>query len=200
MPRYTLKAPPPAGEAIPALGEIRATPLATRVGEEAPRIDLGLDLSTTCVGWAQGADQQSIVQWGKFVFRTKAPFGERLLALEAFLRELFQATQPERLWVERPLSRHGKTTSRHYEVLGIVRKVWREVSGAEIPDEQIIAPATIKSRLKVKRGGDHQKNKEIMLRRVNELYGLRLKYDDNKRKSDDDAADAIALLSAAWTT
>jgi hypothetical protein len=54
--------------------------------------------------------------------------------------------------------------------------------------------------MKVKKGMDHDDNKKIMVRRINSIYGLHLKFIKNKSKShnDDDVADAIALLHSWW--
>lgn len=47
---------------------------------------------------------------------------------------------------------------------------------------------------------DHDDNKKIMVRRINSIYGLHLKFIKNKSKThnDDDVADAIALLHSWW--
>lgn len=70
----------------------------------------------------------------------------------------------------------------------------------EIQPECFLDPRSVKRALKVKKGKDHDGNKKIMVKRINSLYGLRLKFIKNKAKSynDDDEADAIALLTAWW--
>ena len=74
------------------------------------------------------------------------------------------------------------------------------VLGLEIQPECFLDPRSIKRALKVKKGRDHDDNKKLMVKRINSLYGLHLKFRKNKAKSynDDDEADSIALLAAWW--
>jgi Holliday junction resolvasome RuvABC endonuclease subunit len=189
----------PAAESIPSGSVIRSLPISEMVHKvEKSRVDLALDLSTSCVGWALGVDKQ-IITWGKIVFKTTAELGEKLVALEECLRVLFETYRPGRLFVEKPLARRGNTTHRHYEVLGVVKKLWRETTDTELLDSWLVSSVTVKNKLRVKRGSNHEHNKELMVKKINDLLGLKLSYHPNsKRQSDDDIADAIAVLIAVW--
>lgn len=65
-----------------------------------------------------------------------------------------------------------------------------------IEPEWFLDPKSVKRILKVKKGRDHDDNKKIMVKRINSIYGLHLKFVKNKAKSynDDDVGDAIALF------
>jgi len=187
----------PAGQAFPSVEEIKANPVVGRKGEKL-LTQLALDLSSSCVGWAVGANGK-LGPKGKFVFKSTAGTGEKLVCFEAFLRTLIQTFFPSVLIIERPLSRRANTTGRHFELLGIVKKLWSEMTGQELDEASIISPITIKRIMGVKAGRDHDHNKEIMVNRVNSLYGLGLRFDKgSKLKTDDDTADAIAALHTYW--
>lgn len=157
-----------------------------------------MDLSTSCVGFAVGADRK-LARHGKFVFKSTSGTGEKLCALEEWLVAVLLTYMPERILIEKTVSRRGNTTLRHAEVLGIVRKVWYEITATEIPDSWLISSITVKNLMKVERGRDHDHNKQIMVTKVNSLYNLKLHYDKNsKYKTDDDTADAIAVLTTYW--
>jgi Holliday junction resolvasome RuvABC endonuclease subunit len=188
----------PAGSGFPSLEQIAGNPILGRKGEK-PLTTLALDLSSACVGFAVGVDEsRTLERMGKFVFRTTSGIGEKLLSFEEYLSGLIMNYWPEHLLIERPTT-HGKTAERHMELLGIVRKVWFEATHSEIEPKWVIHPRTIKSVMKVERGANHTQNKIIMVNKVNQLYGLNLKFDKNsKTKSDDDTADAIAVLTTFW--
>lgn len=191
----------PAGQGFPTLNEIRANPVVlprTQSKRKVP-IDLALDLSSSCVGWALGVDR-SLAKWGKFVFKSTAGTGEKLVSFEEFIAVLVETYKPDRLLIERP-SNKGKTRERHTEIMGLVRKVWFEKTGLEVLEAWIQSPRTIKTVMKVERGQNHTQNKEIMVRKINSLYSniLHLRFHENsKLQSDDDIADAIAVLVTYW--
>lgn len=192
----------PAGQGFPNTQQIQANPLVLpqRKAKTKVPIDLALDLSSSCVGWCIGVDRKSLARWGKFVFKSTAGTGEKLVSFEEFLATLLAVFQPDRILIERP-SNKGKTRERHTEIMGIVRKVWFEATGGEILDSWIVSPVTVKNAMQVERGRDHAQNKEIMVRKINSLYSslLHLKYHPNsKLQSDDDIADAIAVLLTVW--
>lgn len=189
----------PAGAGFPSIQEIRANPVVLPRTKKKPRVDLALDLSSSCVGWAVGVDR-SLARWGKFVFKSTAGTGEKLVSFEEFFATLLEVFQPDRLLIERPSSK-GKTRERHTEIMGIIRKVWYEKTGKELLDSWLISPRTVKSVMQVQRGRNHAQNKEIMVKKINALFGsvLHLRFDPNsKYKSDDDIADAIAVLVTYW--
>jgi len=191
----------PAGQGFPTLNEIKANPIVlprTKSKRKVP-IDLALDLSSSCVGWALGVDR-SLALWGKFVFKSTAGTGEKLVSFEEFVTTIIATFKPERMIIERP-SNKGKTRERHTEIMGIVRKVWFEQTGGEVLEAWILSPRTIKNVMKVNRGQNHAQNKEIMVRKINSMYSsiLNLRYHPNsKLQSDDDIADAIAVLVTYW--
>lgn len=189
----------PAGVGVPTIQEVVANPLVHREGEDisSPLI-LGLDLSTSCVGWALGRAGK-VERTGKLVFKDKAGKGESLAVWEDFLALLLTTFTPDILLAEQPQSRAANTTKRHNEMAGIVRKVWYQIQGVEMDDSWFIHPKTIKKALKVPRGRDHDDNKIIMVNKINGLYGLHLKWHKgSKYISDDDIADAIAVLVTYW--
>lgn len=187
----------PAVAGFPTLGEIKGFRPPQKV-KKRQTLDMGLDLSSSCVGWAFGI-KPNPMYWGKLVFRTNAEVGEKLFAFDEFLGEMFKSLHPDRLFVEKVLTRKGKTTERHLEIMGIVRSVWREYSQEEILPSWIIPARTVKNALQVERGRDHDANKLIMVNKINDLYHLNLKFHNkSKYQSDDDTADALAILATAW--
>lgn len=192
----------PAGQSFPPLPQIQANPILAPRSKNARKYstDLALDLSSSCVGWCVGVDRKAPERWGKFVYKSTAGPGEKLVSFETFLAALLALFKPDRVLIERP-SNKGKTRERHTEIMGIVRKVWFEATAGEILDSWIISPRTIKNAMQVERGQNHAQNKEIMVNKINALFShiLHLKYHPNsKLQSDDDIADAIAVLITAW--
>lgn len=186
-----------AGVGYPSVAEIKGFKL-PRTTKKKKTVDLAIDISSSCVGWAVGI-KPTPEKWGKFVFRSNADVGEKLVAFDEFFRELLIALKPDRLFVEKPQTRKGKTTERHLEILGVMRLLWRETANAEILDSWIIPARTVKNFLQVPRGRNHAANKQIMVKKINELYGLKLKFHKNsKYQSDDDTADALAVLTTGW--
>jgi hypothetical protein len=185
----------PVGTAIPSLAQLAACPI-VRKHKDPGAVVLALDLSSSCVGWAVGIGRERHGQ-GKLVFRSTAETGAKLGAFFAFLLALLILFKPERLLIERPMMRRGATTTRHTELLGVARLAWLERTGGELLDTWIISAITVKNVMGVRHGRDHAENKKIMVQKINQLYGLNLKFDKNsKLKSDDDSADALAV----WTT
>lgn len=183
----------PPAQAIPSEQEIKAG-LIPQVNGKKNKIALGLDLSSSCVGWAVSCNKD-IVTWGKFVFKTTAEIGEKLLAFEEFIQVLLDTYDPTVLVIERPVSGRRRNNRRTIELVGVLRKLWRAHSGGEIKKSWVISPKTVKTHMNVRHGTDHADNKEIMVNKINQLLGINLKYDRySKYKSDDDPADAIAVL------
>jgi Holliday junction resolvasome RuvABC endonuclease subunit len=183
--------------ALPPIDEIRANPV-VQVGSLLPFIEMGFDLSTTAVGWAVSANQSHVAR-GKLIFNKAAGMGAKVRAFYHFLRDLLSFFKPQRLVLEKPVMRHGSSTARHNEMLAIVRLAAVEVGIGEIDDAFMIPPQTIKRCLKVPKGANYEDNKQQMLKLINQRLGINLKYHKaNKTESDDDIADAIAALEAAW--
>lgn len=122
-----------------------------------------------------------------------------MVAFKSYLLTVFKTYGPDRVIVEKPISRHGKTTALHNQLLGIVRLIAIESLEYEIEDRHLVSPRTVKGILGVKAGDDHNHNKRIMVEYVNETLGLKLQYHDNsKLQTEDDIADAIAIILAIW--
>jgi Holliday junction resolvasome RuvABC endonuclease subunit len=189
----------PVGQSFPPLEKIRANPVVGR-NKEKLLTHLALDLSSSCIGWAVGsAKDRKLQRYGRFVFKTTAGVGSKLVALDEFLPALIDTFWPEVLLVEKPASRRGTTTLRHSEVLGIVRKVWAQrTGGADLEDAWLIPPSTIKKAMAVPPGENHDRNKIIMVNKINALYGTSFKFSKSKLDSDDDTADAVAVLTTYW--
>lgn len=168
------------GRSHPPLEEIQVP--------EGTEVDIAFDLSSSTVGWAVGVDRTPVAH-GRFVFKTTAKTGEKLFEFDHFLTQLFQIVSPTAVIAEQPLSGRGHTTARHYELLGVVRKECQAFLGEEV----IVIPVReIKNVMMVQSGGKHQKNKQIMVQKINHLLGLSLTEEDN------DSADAYAVLITHW--
>jgi Holliday junction resolvasome RuvABC endonuclease subunit len=188
---------PPAAIAIPSLDEIRSHPVVAR-GDTQPVVELGLDLSSSAVGWAVSVDREHLTR-GKFVFPKTAGMGLKVKEFFTFLREVFRHFRPHRIVLEKPVMRHGSSTARHNEMLAIVRLAAVEAGVGEILDENMVPPQTIKRCLKVPKGQNHEENKQNMLKLINQRLGIHLRWHkSNKAESDDDIADAIAALETIW--
>lgn len=184
----------PVGQAFPSIAEIRSCQIAQAVGEASGERTLAFDLSTGCVGWALGIDG-GLTQYGKLIFKASASVGEKLAAWEEFASALIDTIRPDRIVLERPMSRSGAVTARHYELLGILRFAYRRSTGAEVGADCLIPARTAKLTVGVRKGGTYEDRKRYMVERINAITGLALKYDaKSKRVSDDDIADAIAIL------
>ena len=180
--------------AIPSLADVKAKPY-PRVKKPGQPLCLALDLSTSCIGWALG-NKKEIFQYGKFVFADRA-MSDKIHEFHTALTELILTFQPDRVYVERPMSRAGRTTALHNQMLGIVRLVVIQVLGKELLDAHIVSAKTVKQRLGVPPGQDHDHRKKIMVNHVNRVLGLKLKFHPgSKLQSQDDIADAIAILLA----
>jgi Holliday junction resolvasome RuvABC endonuclease subunit len=168
--------------------------LVQSVGTAPPSRILAFDLSTTCIGWALGIDG-GLTKHGKLIFKASASVGEKLAAWEEFASSLIEAVKPDQVALERPMSRRGNVTARHYELVGILRYVYRKAVGAEIGADCLIPAETAKLAVGVRKGGTYKDRKRYMVERINAITGLALKYHPNsKLQSDDDIADAIAIL------
>jgi Holliday junction resolvasome RuvABC endonuclease subunit len=170
---------------------------------------LALDTSSVCVGWAlfEGA---TLVAYGKHQQRG-TEHDERLVNFEDWLRALLKEHRPEVVVVEAPYAGRRRFT---YGVLmlylAVVLMVHMRHFGCPMPSAQRVAAHQVKRLCGVqrakqggafeKKGSAHETNKRLMINRINELYGLDLRFkagDKTKRVSDDDVADAIAV-GHAW--
>jgi RNase H-fold protein (predicted Holliday junction resolvase) len=193
----------PAGRGVPSKEEIQGNPLpkiATKKGGKVKTV-IAFDLGVNCIGWALAMDGQ-LMLYGKFVFKKGEEIPAKLSIFREYLETLLEVYEPDVVVVEKPVSRKGDTTHRHYELLGVVKETVFTTLGYAIKDAWVISALTVKSLLKVPtstnpdRRKRHDENKAIMCRRINELYGLGLKFENSKQAAGDDIADAIAVLTA----
>ena len=77
--------------------------------------------------------------------------------------------------------------------------MWYLYKGEHLTDDHTIDPRKVKKHLHVSPGKTHTENKRRMVDKINTLYGLNLAFHSNSAyKSDDDIADAIAVLATRW--
>ena len=180
----------------PSLKEIESSAKPALVGQPQVHITVSFDLSSTCVGWALGMDGE-LVTYGKCPFKTTATLGQKLKEFDDLVKTLLATYQPTNIVLEEPLKR--AKVRNHFEFLGVLRLNWISYSGNDIPKEHLLDPRKIKKHLHVEPGRNHDHNKELMVRKINNMFRLALKYAKHSAyKSDDDIADAIAVLVTYW--
>ena len=118
-----------------------------------------------------------------------------------WLLEMFDQWSPHLLIYEAPYQGRMKNTfgvlSRY---VGIIEASHYEHFEREIEKSEAVPAHMVKKAIAAKKGKDHESNKKIVVLLVNETFGLNLKFkanDTNKRVTQDDEADAIAL-NWAW--
>lgn len=117
------------------------------------------------------------------------------------MEKLLTEKSPELVIIERPFRGRNSNVLAHLsKFVAVVELTAYRVLGLEITPECFLDPRSVKKTLKVKRGRNHDDNKKIMVKKINSIYGLHLKFVKNKAKSfnDDDVADSVALLHAWW--
>jgi Holliday junction resolvasome RuvABC endonuclease subunit len=199
----------PAARGFPSIQEIRGNQHPVRVkvkgktptGRAARRkpVTLCLDLSSSCIGWCVG-QEPAIINFGKLVFTDDREMGERLAAFAEYLSVLFETYSPDRVLVEKPVARRGATTALHNQILGVVRCLAFTHLDLNVLDRHLIPPRTVKTTLEVPAGDNHDHNKLLMVEQINRTLGLNLQFSaHSKLTSDDDTADALAILLTSWT-
>ena len=168
---------------------------------------IALDVSGSSTGWAYG-DGRELLEWGKFISNLRRSRGQRLHEFFEWLAELFTEYQPEVILVEKPfLGRNSNVLANLSKFVAMVEAQAYGSVGLALDPTWFVDPRQVKKLLKVKKSvvkkstkAKHDDNKQLMVRRINELYGLGLKYGKNKSKkyNDDDIADAIAVWHAWW--
>lgn len=117
------------------------------------------------------------------------------------MEELFADKNPDIVLIERPFrGRNSNVLANLSKFIAVVELVAYRTLGLQIQPEWFLDPRSVKRSLKVKKGKNHDDNKKLMVKKINALYGLHLKFIKNKSKSynDDDVGDAIALLHSWW--
>lgn len=178
-----------------------STPRRLAVTFTTPERVLALDVSSRCVGWSEFSGG-TLHRYGKFVVPgTPGHHGERLQEFRVWLARLLRDLEPTVLIYEAPYSgrmRHTFGVLSRYA--GVVEALHWEHFGTELLEPQAVPARTVKRAIQAPKGKTHEENKRIVLRLVNERFGLSLRYKDNdpnKRVTEDDVADAIAL-NWAW--
>ena len=155
---------------------------------------LALDVSSTCTGWVvfRGKKHHS---YGKFSPKGKS-HGEKLTAFRTWLLQLIRKHAPDHVVVEAPWPGRNRNA---YKVLtmyaGVVEQVHWEVLGEPLPDEHKFPPNHIKKIMAVSKGKTYEDRKRKMVRKMNELHGLNLKFSKKKASTEDDIADAFAVAT-----
>lgn len=165
-----------------------------RVPKPKAKRTLGLDTSSKVVGYGlfEGTE---LIDCGREVL-VGEDHGQKLLHLYNFLLDLFNASNPDDVVIEMPYRSSAFGVLSWY--IGAVLMAHYHSLGRELPKRNRMQPRIIKQYMGVPSGLTHDANKAVMVRRVNELFGLNLVYrtkDPAKRVSQDDTADGIA---AAW--
>lgn len=159
-----------------------------------------MDISSSCIGWALGVDGK-LEAYGKFIGKTTNSKSKQLYDFATWLEDLLKNRSPDIVVIERPFrGRNSNVLVQISKFIAIAQYVLFKTLSIELLPEWLLDPRTIKKTLKVKKGRNHDDNKKIMVRRINSIYGLHLKFTKNKSKTynDDDVADAIAILHSWW--
>jgi hypothetical protein len=161
---------------------------------------LSFDVSGAATGWAYGFNGK-LEDWGKFISKEHDPKGKRLADFAKWVCSILEAKKPTIVLVERPYrGRNSNVLVSLSKFIAIVEFCTYFTLELEIKGEWFIDPKVVKKTLKVPKGRDYDDNKRLMVKKINSLYNLNLKFNDKKSKSfnDDDTADAIGLLTAWW--
>lgn len=169
------------------------------MGEGAKEVTIGFDISSVCVGYAifKGLELE---EYGKYIQIGKQ-HGEKLKNFSLWLDAMLSKYKPEHVVIELP---HGGGRGVAFTVLTMyVAMVYAShfrVLGRELNISHCLYPSAIKSNLGVMPAKNHDQNKEVMVAFINNLFRLSLRCnptDKTKKTTDDDIADAIALV-VAW--
>jgi Holliday junction resolvasome RuvABC endonuclease subunit len=165
---------------------------------------LTLDLSSSGVGYAYGAGGV-VLSYGKYVSSDKDGNGQLLLKFSKWLAQVINRlpAPPEIVVIEQPyLGFNPHTYSVLSKVVGVAEREVYRLLGYE---PQFMTPSEVKSKLGIAKTKNHDKNKRNMVKKVNDLLGLDLKFVKGKKsastkakRSDDDVADALGMLLAWW--
>lgn len=161
---------------------------------------LALDVSGSCTGWAFGL-YGKLEGYGKYIQKQTGSKGKRLAQFAEWLTSLLEAKKPTIILIEKPYrGRNSNVLANLSKFIAIVEFCAYLTLDLELEDSWFLDPRFIKKQMKVQKGQDYEDNKRLMVNKVNELFGLKLKYSSKKSKklTDDDIADAIAILVAWW--
>lgn len=161
---------------------------------------LALDISGSCTGWALGL-YGKLSSYGKYIQKQSGSKGKKLAQFADWLTSLLEAKKPTIILIEKPYrGRNSNVLANLSKFIAIAELCAYLTLDLELEEDWFLDPRSIKKLLKVHKGKDYDDNKKIMVNKINELFGLKLKYSQKKSKklSDDDIADSIALLVAYW--
>lgn len=161
---------------------------------------LAMDLAGG-VGWSLGVGGK-VITYGKHAMDTSDSMGERLHRFAVWLSKMIHKlpARPEIVVIEGAyLGRNVKTYSTLTKYAAVAQ---REIYRILNVEAQFITPRYVKQILKLPKTRSHAQAKKSMIRKINRLLGLELKYVPHRTKksklSDDDTSDALALLLAFW--
>lgn len=154
-----------------------------------------LDLGSKCTGFAFGTED-TLVKYGKYVAKNpgNVSSAEKLLNFSKWLATTINSLPriPTVIVIESPyLNNNVKTYGVLSQYLGVaLRECFRLTN---LMPEQI-SPSKVKNVVKPEKSSNYYRRKQNMVIKINDVFGLDLNYHkSNKRISDDDTADAIAL-------
>jgi Holliday junction resolvasome RuvABC endonuclease subunit len=160
---------------------------------------LALDVSSKCVGWSIFINGH-LIEHGRYV-QVGESHGERLARFRLWILAILTEWSPTYLVYEAPYQGRMRNT---YGILsryaGVVELCNYDHYGQPMPPANAVPAHMVKKAIGAKKGKDHEENKRIVLRMINDTFGLALKFTENdttKKTSQDDEADAIAL-NWAW--
>lgn len=177
------------------MGAKRRSKLKKNAPKELPSSLLALDVSSVCVGWALFRGLSPVAH-GKYLHKGKA-HGQKLAEFEDWLTSILDKEDPEVLVVEAPYAGRRRyafgVLMMYYGVVQMAHMRWRK---HELPNEHRIAAHQVKRLLNLPKGATHTARKIIALERINQLYGMSFVFSENKKNSDDDTADSMAVARA----
>ncbi len=163
---------------------------------------ISLDISGSCTGWCYGEDS-TLIDWGKLISKLTKSRSERLSVFHNEIACLMEDFHPDIVLIEKPyLGRNSNVLVSLSKFIAAAEIAVYESISLPIKDEWLIDPKLVKKTLGLRKTKGstekkYQSNKLQMVNKINDLYGLRLKYDCKKSKNynDDDTADAIGIFT-----
>ncbi len=163
---------------------------------------MAFDVSGSCTGWCYGEDS-TLTDWGKFISKLNRPRSQRLYDFYEWASVLIGEFQPDIILIEKPyLGRNSNVLVSLSKFISALEIATFAACEETIKDDWFIDPKLVKKTLELKKTSGstkkkYQANKAAMVKKINSLYGMRLKYDASKGKNynDDDIADAIAVFT-----
>lgn len=173
-----------------------------------PKIILGFDISSVCVGFALFHERE-LRAHGKLILEGDYA-GEKLIDFYNKAQTLLEVHNPDLVIVEKPFRGQGRAFEVLVQYHAALKMAIHKVLGRPLLPDHGLTPRQVKKVIAEERPvkrttkrksspNTYENNKKDMVQRINQLYGLRLRYKENdikKTTSDDDTADAIAVVHA----